>query len=274
MSKIVMPNLQKEKIEEYLAAGKRMDGRALSDFRDIKVEFGISKAAESSVSVKIGKTHVYAGVKMGVVTPYPDSPDAGTFMTTAELGPMCSAKFDLGRPGIEAIEMGRVIDRGIRESGFIDFKALCIEEGEKVWQVFLDIVAINDDGNLFDAAGLAALIALGRARLPAYDKEANKTEHELTDTPLPLDKDALSFNMTLHKIGNQIIVDPSYEEELVSESRLSIAMGDNNGEPRITAMQKGKEGALTAEDMDNILILVEDKFKDTFPLVKEHVWGK
>ncbi len=269
-----MPNLQKEKIEEYLANGKRLDGRSVSDFREIEVEFGISNSAESSVSVKIGKTHVYAGVKMGVVTPYPDSPDAGTFMTTAELGPMCSNKFDLGRPGIEAIEMGRVIDRGIRESGFIDFKALCIEEGEKVWQVFLDIVAINDDGNLFDAAGLAALIALGRARLPAYDKETDKIEHELTDNPLPLDKEALSFNMTLHKIGNEIIVDPSYEEELISELRLSIAMGDNNGEPRITAMQKGKEGAITPEDMDKILKLVEDKFKDTFSKVKEYVWGK
>jgi exosome complex component RRP42 len=274
MSKIIIPNLQKEKIEEMLAEGKRMDGRGVSDFRDIKVELGISNSAESAVSVKIGKTHVYAGVKMGVVTPYPDSPDEGTFMTTAELGPMSSDKFDLGRPGIESIEMGRVIDRGIRESGFIDFKALCIEEGEKVWQVFLDIVAINDDGNLFDAAGLAALIALGRARLPAYDKEADKIEHEFTETPLPLKKEALSFNMTLHKVGDEIVVDPSYEEELISESRLSIAMGDNDGEPRITAMQKGKEGALTSEDMEKILNLVEVKFKDTFPLVKEHVWGK
>ena len=35
--------------------------------------------------------------------------------------------FDIGRPGIEAIELARVIDRGIRESGFIDFKKLCIK---------------------------------------------------------------------------------------------------------------------------------------------------
>jgi exosome complex component RRP42 len=77
---------------------------------------------------------VLAGVKMELVQPYPDSPDEGTFMTTAELHPMASNEFDIGKPGIEAIEVGRIIDRGIRESGIIDWEKLCIKEGEKVWQ--------------------------------------------------------------------------------------------------------------------------------------------
>ena len=78
---------------------------------------------------------------MAVVAPYPDSPAAGTFMTTVELHPMASQQFEIGRPGIKSVELSRVVDRGIRESGFIDFEKLCIKEGEKVWQVFLDIFA-------------------------------------------------------------------------------------------------------------------------------------
>ena len=273
MSEFVIPNLQREKIVEYLSEGKRLDGRTSGEYRSIEVEEGISKNAESAVRVRVGKTEVLAGVKMAVVTPYPDSPSDGTFMTTAELHPMASHNFDIGKPGINAIELARVIDRGIRESGFIDFGKLCIVEGEKVWQVFVDIIALNDDGNLLDVAGLAALIALGRAKMPIYNSEEDKIEHEFSDEKLPLNKDAMSFNMTLHKIGSEIVADVSLEEEEISDYRLSIAVADNNGEARITAMQKGKAGAITADEMEKILNLVEDKWKELFPKVKEYVFG-
>ena len=274
MSAKTIPNLQKKRIDEFLKEGKRFDGRKLEEHREIIVETGISKNAEAAVSVKFGKTHVLAGVKLGLAQPYPDSQDSGTFMTTAELSPLASSDFELGPPKINAIELARVIDRGIRESGFIDFKKLCIKEGEKVWQVFLDIFAINDDGNLMDVAGLAGLIALGQARMPVYNEEEEKIEHEFTKNPLPLDKEAMAFNMTFHKIGNEIIVDPTKEEEAVSYARLSIAVADNNGEARITAMQKGKEAALTGEETEKILNLVESKFKEMFPKVSKFVWGK
>jgi exosome complex component RRP42 len=274
MSEFVVANLQKEKIIEMLRKGKRMDGRKITDYRKIEIEKNISMNAESAVRVRLGKTEVLAGVKMEVTTPYPDSPDKGTFMTTAELHPLASEQYDIGKPGIESIELGRIIDRGIRESGFIEFDKLCIEEGEKVWQVFLDIFAINDDGNLLDVAGLAALIALGSARMPVYNKEENKIEHQLTDQPLPLNKDALSFNMTLHKIDGIIVVDVNKEEEAVSNTRLSIAVGENEGKARITAMQKGKEGTLNDKDMESILNIIDTEWKIMFPKIREMVFPK
>jgi exosome complex component RRP42 len=269
----IIPNLQKEKIKSCLAEGKRLDGRTAGEYREITIEDGISPAAASAVKVKFGETEVYAGVHLAVTTPYSDSPDEGTFMTSAELHPMSSQQFDIGKPGINAVEVGRVIDRGIRESGLIDFSKLCIKPGEKVWQVFVDIITINDDGNLLDVAGLAALIALGKARMPIYNEKENKTEHEFSDDPLPLNKEAISFNMTFHKIGKVIVADVGREEEGISSFRISIAAGDNGGKPRITAMQKGKEGTITAEDMQNILKLTEDKWKELFPKVKEYVFG-
>ncbi|MCK5321319.1 RNA-binding protein, partial [Candidatus Pacearchaeota archaeon] len=155
--------------------------------------------------------------------------------------------------------------------GFIDFKGLCIKEGEKIWQVFVDIIAINDDGNLLDAAGLASIIALGKARMPIYNEAEDKVDG-YSDKGIPLNKDVLSFSMTVHKIGNKIVADVNKEEEAISDFRLSIAVGDNNGEPRITAMQKGKAGTISADDMQNILKLVEDKWLELFPKVKEYVF--
>ena len=273
MSDYIMPNLQKKKIESYLnEKGKRLDGRNANEYRDIVVEEKISENSASGIRVKIGNTEVLAGVHLALATPYPDSPDEGTFMTNAELHPMASQQFDIGRPGIDAIELSRVIDRGIRESGFIDFKGLCIKEGEKIWQVFVDIIAINDDGNLFDAAGLAAIIALGKARMPVYNEKEDKVEEGFSNEGIPLNKDVLSFSMTFHKVGDVIITDVSKEEEEISKFRLTIAIGNNNGEPRITAMQKGKTGTISSKDMEIILKLAEDTWKEMFIKVKGYVF--
>ncbi len=272
MSKYIMPNLQKKKIESYLnEKSKRLDGRNHDEYREIVVEEKISENSASGIRVKIGNTEVLAGVHLGLAAPYPDSPNEGTFMTNAELHPMASQQFDIGRPGINAIELSRVIDRGIRESGFIDFKGLCIKEGEKIWQVFVDIIAINDDGNLFDAAGLAAIIALGKARMPIYNEKEDKIDG-FSEDGIPLDKDVLSFSMTFHKVGDVIVADVDKEEEAISKFRLTIAVGDNNGEPRITAMQKGKAGTISSEDMEKILKLAEDKWKEMFIKVKGYVF--
>ncbi len=273
MSKFIMPNLQKDKIESYLNEGKRLDGRKVDEYRKLDVEFNVSKNSASAVRVKFGKTEVLAGVHLALATPYPDSADSGTFMTSAELHPMASQQFDIGRPGINSIELARVIDRGIRESGFIDMKALCIKEGEKVYQVFVDIFAINDDGNILDVAGIAALIALGRARMPIYNEEEDKIDGYSETERIPLNKEALSFSMTFHKVGDTIVSDVSKDEEAVSKMRLTVAIGDNEGKARITAMQKGLPGTISNKDMETILNLAESKWTEMFPKVKEYVFG-
>ena len=271
---MVISNVQKQRIIEYLKQGKRFDGRGLQDYRDIEVKMGVSNSSEASCSVKFGKTHVYAGVKMALSKPYPDSPDEGTMMVSAELSPMASEDFELGPPKIKAIELARVIDRGIRESKLIDTKKLCVEPGEKVWSVFVDITAINDDGNLLDVAALAALISIGHAKLPVYNEEEDKLEHELSKDHLPIDKDAVSFNMTVHKVGDQIIVDPSREEEKISDFRVSIAIASQKGKPMITSIQKGKEGTISSEDMEKVIDTVEEVWNKKFSEISKYVLEK
>ena len=268
-------NLQKKKIIEYLNKGNRFDGRKPDEYRKIEVKTGISNKAEGSCSVKFGETEVYCGVKLDTQEPYPDSQDQGTLMTTCELSPIASPDFETGPPSIRAIELGRIIDRGVRESGFIDFKKLCIKEGERVWNVFLDIYAVNDAGNLLDVAGLAALIALGTAKMPVYNAKEGKVEYgNFSKDGLPLNKDVMAFNMTLYKIGDKIIIDPTREEEVVADARLSIGVSSDKGEPSINSLQKGQESGFSGEDMENILNLVESKWKEIFPEISKHVWGK
>ncbi len=247
------------RIKKYLDEGKRFDGRKPEEFRELVIERGVSKKAEGSVKVKLGKTEVIVGVKLDVGTPYPDSKDKGNLMVTAEILPLSSPRIELGKPGFDSIELGRVIDRGIRESKLIDLGKLCITEGEKVWTVFIDIYSINDDGNLLDAAGIGALAALKVAKVPKYDKENEKILYGEYEGDLPLNN-VNPISITVHKVGNGLLVDPTREEEDVSETR--ITMGVSEGV--ISSMQKGNSKPLKTEEVINAIEMGEKVWGELF----------
>lgn len=254
-----------KRIKEYLSEGKRFDGRKPDEFRNIEIKTGISKNAEGSARVKIGGTEVLVGVKIGVSEPYPDSPDKGNLMVTAELLPLSSSRYELGPPKIESIELARVTDRFIRESKFIEFEKLCIKKEEKVWAIFIDIYSINADGNLLDAAGIGAIAALKNAKMPKYDKKTEKVIYgELSEKKLPLKKE-IPLSITFHKIGDNLIIDPTREEEDVSETRITI--GSSNG--IISSMQKGNSKELSEEEMYKILDLSEKIWKNLFSRIEK-----
>lgn len=250
-------NLTKKRVIEYFNRGKRFDERSFLEYRPISIEIGASKKAEGSATVEIGKTKVIAGVKLDLAEPYSNSEDEGSLIVTAELLPMASEKFKLGPPSIEAIEVARIVDRGIRESGFINLKKLCIKEGEKVWFVFIDIYVINDDGNIIDAAALASIAALKNTVFPELLKE-KVVYGSLTTKSLPLTEN-MPLTLTFYKIGDSIILDPITEEEEASDARVSIAISD---EQTINAIQKGGSIALTKEEIYNIIsIAIKERKK-------------
>jgi len=251
--------ITKKRIIEYASQGKRFDDRDLLEYRPTSIKFGISNMAEGSAEVSMGQTKVIAGVKLAVAEPYADSEEEGNLMVTVELSPLSSENFQTGPPDVFAIEMARIIDRGIRESGIVDFKKLCIKKAELVWAVMVDIYPINDDGNLIDAAALAAVAALSSAVFPVL--EGDKVSFgEFTTKHLPLTKD-VPITMTFYKLENSILLDPTTREEESSDTRVSIAISEKEGkekEPIINAMQKGgcknaKNSPLTPEEMSIII---------------------
>ncbi|MFC1686246.1 RNA-binding protein [Nanoarchaeota archaeon] len=248
---MAVPNVTKRRIIKYLNEGKRFDGRKQFEFRDLVIETGVSKKAEGSARVKLGKTEVLVGVKLALGTPYPDSADSGTLMVTAELSPMASEVFEKGPPSITSIMLARTIDRGIRESEAVDMKQLCVTEGVKVWSLFLDIYAMNDDGNLIDAASLGAMAALKTAVFPKIEGEGADAKvlfGELTDKKLPL-KDAYPLTMTFYKIGDKIVLDPTTEEEGASETKLSVAISIDKKKEVVNALQKDGDETFTIDDL-------------------------
>ncbi|MBI2541211.1 exosome complex protein Rrp42 [Candidatus Woesearchaeota archaeon] len=244
-------------IINLLNADTRLDGRKLTEYRKpIELEHSVIKTAEGSARVKIGETDVIVGVKLDVGEPYPDTPDEGTIIVGAELLPLSNPEFELGPPGIQAIELARVVDRGIRESKALDFKKLCIAKGEKIWMVIIDICPINDAGNLFDAASIAALAALKNTRYPGFNGEKVDYKNK-TDKKLQLEK--LPIAVTVIKIGDKFIVDPDTEEEKVVDARLTVSSMEDG---TLCAMQKGGDYPLTVEDISKMIDIGIEKAKE------------
>lgn len=247
-----------DRIKQYLSQGKRFDGREPWQFRDLKIETNVSSKAEGSARVKLGKTEVVVGIKLDVGEPYPDSKDKGNLMVTAELLPLSSPRFESGPPKFPAIELGRLVDRVIRESKLVDLEKLCIKEGEKVWTVFIDVYTINDDGGLLDASAIGAITALKNAKIPKYNEETGKTVYgELTKESVPLAKH-LPLSITLYKVGDNFVADPTREEEDASEMKITIGRSEDG----IHSMQKGEAKPIKIEDFEKCLEMSEKVYKD------------
>ena len=282
----IIPAIKKDYITKLAEQGKRVDGRTFDQYRTIEIETKVVNKAEGSARIKIGNTQVLVGIKMDLGEPFPDTPDCGVLSTAAEFVPLASPDFESGPPRENAIELARVVDRGVRESEVVDIKKLVITPGEKVWIVFIDIHILDYDGNLFDAASLGALAALMTTKVPilrflqsgTLEKKDLETWYNTTsikdiidlysmpgldefiasknkeaptdikDIPLPMIEPPISC--TAIKINDYVMFDASLDEELIADARLTVAT-DHKGD--IRAMQKGLSGSFSRDEIQKVI---------------------
>jgi exosome complex component RRP42 len=245
----IVPVIKRDYITKLAEQGKRIDGRNFDQYRNIEIETKVVNKAEGSARVKIGNTQVLVGIKIGLGEPFDDSPNMGVLSTAAELIPLASPDFESGPPRENAIELARVVDRGVRESQVVDVEKLVITPGEKVWIVFIDIHVLDYDGNLFDAASLGALAALSTTVIPAKRFEKELPEgYPKEDFPLPMSEPPISC--TAVKINDYVLFDSCFDEEIIADARLTVAT-DHNGD--IRAMQKGLSGSFSQEEIQKVI---------------------
>lgn len=240
-------------IKELIAKKMREDGRKMDQFRPARITTGVISHAEGSAQVDLGNTRVLVGVKIQIEEPMPDTPKQGNLMVSAELLPLAHEEFESGPPSPQSVELARVVDRGIRAAECIDLEAFFIEEG-KVWTAFIDLYVLNYDGNLFDAATLAAVSALYTAHMPGYDAEKKVADY--TKKAGPLKMKGMVASTTFAKIDNQIVLDPNIHEENTADTRLTIVTDGKN----VRAMQKGLGGAFTPKEIESLVDVSLQKY--------------
>ncbi|XP_057522913.1 exosome complex component RRP45B-like isoform X1 [Amaranthus tricolor] len=231
---------EKKFIETALLKDLRVDGRRPFDYRRLTIKFGRD---DGSSEVQLGQTHIMAFVTAQLVQPYKDRPNEGSLAIYTEFSPMADPSFEVGRPGESAVELGRIIDRGLRESSAIDTESLCVLSGKLVWSIRIDLHILDNGGNLVDAANVAALAALLTFRRPECSL-GGEDGQELTvhppevREPLPLIVHHLPIAVTFAFItdDNIVVIDPTQFEEAIMKSRMTATLNTNGD---ICAIQKG-----------------------------------
>ena len=265
----ILKIIKSDKARKLLIVDNRFDNRQMLEYRPIEIKRNVMKSADGSSWVKLGNTEIIAGVKFAVGTPYPDSPDEGSFVLNLEMSGIASADIDTGPPSIDAMEYGRIVDRVIRSSECIDFKELNIVTGEKSFTVYVDCYALNADGNLIDAAQYAAMAALLDCKIPKLDENNNIVNKEYSEKKLNIDTKKIAVSFTFWKTENKIFADATEVEDLASDTRFTLGVVGSD----VVAYHKGGgNGTLKIEDINVMMDIASKKYLEIKNKICEEQW--
>lgn len=243
----IIPHIKRQTYISLYEKGLRADGRSIHAPRSITIKTGVLDKAEGSAQVSLGNTQVLVGVKVELGQPFKDTPNQGVLVVHAENVPLASPIFEPGPPDENAIELARVIDRSLREVKAVDLESLVIRVGEKVWNLWVDVYVLDHDGNLFDASMLAAMAALATTRIPDYEEsETGEITVKREGAYRQLKINCMVTTVTLAKIGDYLVVDPTFEEEVIADYRLVLSFDDKL---RIVGAQKTGPGGMKVGEL-------------------------
>lgn len=269
----IIPKIRKNAVLTLLAKGSRVDERSFETPRSIEAEINIIPNANGSALVSLGSTKVLAGVKLEIGTPFPDTPEEGNLIVNAEFLPHASSTFEPGPPDERAVELARIIDRSLRDVRAIDLSKLVIAPGKRVWNLFIDIYIIDYDGNVVDASSIATLLALLVSKVPVAKIDPDTNELVIQKDSfqsIPINKRVVTT--TIAKITDEstgyryYLADPSLEEEIISDTLITIAYSEDN---LLTGIQKSGIGSIPREDIPRVIDLSKKLAQQYFSRLRE-----
>lgn len=134
---------------------------------------------------------------------------------------------------------------------------MCILKAQKCWKIYVDILLLECGGNLYDAVSLAVKAALYDTKIPkikSVDVDGKEIDVEIFDNIKEyqkLDVENTPVMVTLCKIGEYCVVDPSNQEELCSVCSMLISVSGN----MVTSCLKIGAGSFHPETLKKSLIL-------------------
>lgn len=150
----------------YLSAGVtanlRADGRARLDYRSFSVETGVVPHANGSARLRLGEgTDVMAAVNLSMTVPEQTASSAtGSVVCSVEHSAACAVDQDDRAVQTANAHLTSELQRIITESGAFPLRSLVIIPDKQVWLVNIDVLLLDNGGNLIDAIVMAVKAAL------------------------------------------------------------------------------------------------------------------
>ncbi|KAI1901863.1 hypothetical protein AGOR_G00038810 [Albula goreensis] len=230
----------------------RVDGRGCEDYRHMEIETDVVSNTDGSAKVTLGHTVVLVGIKAEIGKPKPMVTDEGYLEFFVDCSANATPEFE-GRGGEElGTELSNTLYKVFNNRNSIDLRGLCISPGEHCWVLYVDVLLLQCDGNLFDAISVAIKAALFNTRIPkvhiSEDEEGGK-EIELSDDPydcMRLNVENVPCIVTLCKVGHRHVVDATLLEKACSVASLLISVTQRG---TVTCVRKVGGGSLDPESI-------------------------
>ncbi|KJH46427.1 3' exoribonuclease family, domain 1 [Dictyocaulus viviparus] len=208
-------------------AFKRLDGRTLNDFRQVKLVVG---SDPGTALCTMGDTKVLCVVSISLAEPRTSRPSKGLVTVDVDMSPMSNPANEANRLGEKGLELTRMLELVLRDSRCIDVESLCIRAHKEVWKLRIDVRILDDDGSLLDCASIAAITALYHFRRPNVTIQPNHTiivssynilqlllfsiysEYEQALVPLNIYHMPICVSFGFTKCGTCVVIDPTDKE--------------------------------------------------------------
>lgn len=257
MAALISPS-ERHYIEQGVQQDCRADGRGRLDYRHIVLETGLLSQASGSARCRLGDSDVLVGVKVEIGDIDIDQPDVGRIICNVECSPSASQQFE-GR-GADDLNntLTLALDRLLNgpQSG-IDLASLCIIPHRQCWIIYVDAMVMDAAGNLLDCIVMTTRAALYDTRIPKteiQDMGDGDFEFEIMDDVDDAEPikgiEHLPLSVTLYKIADRYIIDPTLLEEVCSQVTLTVGV---NKEGSICGIQKGGSGSLDPSLMTEMI---------------------
>lgn len=216
---------------KFIKQNCRPDNRKLSDIRPCNISFNCIETVNGSALVKLGSTNVICGISARVCKPRDEMPNKGFVICNVELPALCSLKnfknastsssFSQSSLAAVSIEQSQamltqLMQDIIYESQCVKEEDLCIKEGHLVWALYIDMICLNNDGNVQDTCCLAMISALKTLKLYEMDFDENDMKPTII-TPIKMKAVNLYSEpvcTTLFALEDKILLsDPNKQEE-------------------------------------------------------------
>ncbi|KAK6746143.1 hypothetical protein RB195_012325 [Necator americanus] len=252
-------------ILEGFAENQRLDGRTLSDFRQVKLVVG---AQCGTALCTIGETKVLCAVSASLTEPRSNRPNKGFVVVDVDMSPMGNPANEHNRLGERGLELTRLLELVLRDSRCIDVESLCVRAHKEVWKLRVDVRILDDDGGLLDCASVAAVAALHHFRRPNVTVQPHHTiihsEYEQALVPLNIYHMPICVSFGFTKTGDYVVIDPTDKERQCLYGCLVIAC---NKRREVCALHQSTNLILSTGTIESCVMRAMQRVVDLSELV-------
>lgn len=206
----------------------RLDGRTFEDSRNVCINF---LKDYGHVEISIGFTKVICKITSEIVKPHDRKLKEGILKINLDIDNFIEDNENSDNMSDECLEIKNIIDRVLKTSNIINFESLCIIPGKKVWCICINIMVIENDGNLTDACYLSAYCGLVHFKNHQVRVIKNGDiiidKEEINYSPLSILNSPIVTTFAYYEEHDVCLIDPCLHEEEFMSSKISIALNKN-----------------------------------------------